>query len=451
MPDSLLINPAYDYPLVKKGKFVYYNRIWPPICLANCAAILENSGFAVKILDANAERLDAEQVSKAAEDYERVFITSSPLDRWQCPHPNIDPFLEVVHKIRERNPDAEVFVLGTHGTVRPNEILEMTDANCIIRGEPEITVLEICNKKEWEKIDGITFKRNGKIISTPDRRPLDLDALPTPAYHLLPLKKYVYDLLGKDFMLFEGSRGCPFNCIFCLKKTYGSYRRKSSGKLIEEVRHAIEKFGIRNAYFIDLEFTINKKLVADLCDFLIEKNYGFKWCCQGRFDTIDRDLLVKMKKAGCVLIHYGIETGSEKIMKIINKNITFEQIENGMKLTKNAGISTACFFMLGFPTETEEDMKKTIELAVRLNPTYASFHIAIPYPETALYKMVENDMKGLFPSAYTGMYSAEELDGFIKSAYRKYYFRPSYILSRLLEGNYSLLFRQLRLFLGYTK
>ncbi|MFH1106164.1 MAG: radical SAM protein [Candidatus Aenigmatarchaeota archaeon] len=450
MSRVLLVNPSYDYPLVKKEKFLYYNKIWPPICLANCAAMLEKSGFEVKILDANAERLDADQVSKAASGYEKIFITSSPLDRWQCPHPSINPFLDVVRKVGENNPDAEIFVMGTHGTIRPNEILEMTKAKCVIRGEPEQVVLEICNSKDLKKIGGITFKAGKKTISTPDRKPFDLDALPTPAYHLLPLEKYFYDMLGKNFMLFEGSRGCPFNCVFCLKKTYGSYRKKSSKKLIDEVRLAIEKFGIKTAYFIDLEFTINKKLVADLCDFLIEKKYDFKWCCQGRFDTIDTDLLVRMKQAGCVLMHYGVETGSEKIMKMINKNITFEQIENGMKLTKDAGISTACFFILGFPTETSEDMEKTVKFAIKLNPTYASFHIAIPYPETGLYKMVEGEIGDLFPSAYTGIYSAEELDKFIKNAYRKYYFRPSYVFSRLMEGNYGLLFRQLRLFLGYT-
>jgi len=442
-----LINPSYEYPVVKKERFIYYNKLWPPIDLANCAALLEKEGFEVKIVDANAERIAPEKVAEAVKGFSKIFITSSPLDRWQCPHPNITPFVEAVKEIKSKA-NADIFAMGTHGTVRPNEILEMTEATAVIRGEPELTALEICKNMELEKVKGLTFKKNGKIITNPERESVDLNSLPIPAYHLLPLEKYFYEFLGGRFMLFEGSRSCPFSCIFCLKKTYGNYRKKSSEKLIKEVETAVEKFKIKNAYFIDLEFTVNRKLVEDLCDFLIEKKYDFKWCCQARFDTVDKELLEKMKKAGCKLIHYGVETGSERIMKMINKKITLEQIERGMKVTKEVGIPTACFFMFGFPSETREDMEKTVQLALKLNPTFASFHLTIPYPGTDFYEMIEPGDE-LFPSIYTGEYSGEELKNMINSAFRRFYFRPSYVISRLKEGNYGMLLKQFKLFISH--
>jgi radical SAM superfamily enzyme YgiQ (UPF0313 family) len=441
----VLINPSYDYPVLKDSKFYYLNKIWPPICLANCAALLEKEGFDVKIVDANAHRLAPTEIANRVKGYGKIFVTSSPLDRWQCPHPNITPFLECVKKIREKT-DAELFVMGTHGTVRPKEILQMTNATAVIRGEPEMTVVDICVNKKLTKIKGITYRKDRKIMTNPDREPLDLDNLPAPTYHLLPLEKYFYDFLDNSFMLFEGSRGCPFGCIYCLKKTYGKYRMKSSKKLIQEIKCAVERFHIRTAYFIDLEFTVNRKLVEDVCDFLIANDYKLKWCCQARFDTVDKELLQKMKRAGCKLIHYGVESGSERIMKLINKKITLEKIEKGMRMTKEVGIDTACFFMFGLPTETLEDMEKTIEFAIKLNPTYASFHIAIPYPETVLYDMVKKDLSGLFPVAYTGMHTEEELKHVIKNAYRRFYLRPSYILSRLIGGDYKLLLKQFKVF-----
>jgi len=447
----VFVNPSYEYPVLKNAKFYYINKIWPPIDLANCAALLEKEGFYVKIIDANAERLSPEEVSKQVKGFDKIFITSSTLDRWQCPHPNIKPFLNCVDVIRKENPEAKIFVMGTHGTVKPKEILKLTKATAVIRREPELTVLEICKNDRLDRIKGITFYKSKKMISNPDRKGLDLNTLPVPAYHLLPLEKYFYEFLGGKFMLFEASRSCPFNCIFCLKKAYGSYRKKSSEKLVEEVKYAIENFGVKNAYFIDLEFTVNRKLVEELCDFLIQKKYDFKWCCQARFDTIDKRLLAKMKRAGCKLIHYGVESGSERIMKMINKKITIEQIEKGMKITKEVGIPTTCFFMFGFPTETIEDMEKTIQLAIKLNPTFASFHIAIPYPDTVFYNMLSSSFNEMFPSAYTGEHSEEELKRIIKDAFKRYYFRPSYVISRLVEGNYGMLLKQFKLFLSHIK
>ena len=439
-----LINPCWDYPVTKKGGI--YNRVWPPLSLANCAAMLEKEGFAVEIIDANAKRLSPEEIAKQVEGFDKIFVTSSTLDRWQCPNTDIRPFLETVRVLG--NP----FVIGAHGTVRPEEVLELTGAKAVIRGEPEETVLDICKADSLSKIKGITFKEDGKVISNADREPVDLDKLPMPAYHLLQVEKYHYELLGGHFMLFEASRDCPYRCIYCLKKMFKKYRQKSAEKLILEVKNATENFNVKTGYFIDLEFTLNRKLVEELCDFLIEKNYDFRWCCQTRADTVDLPLLRKMREAGCTLIHYGVETGAERVMKLIDKGISLQKIEEGIRLTHTAKIESACFFMFGLPFETREDMEKTIQFAKKINPTYASFHVVIPYPGTALFEMVKDSLgDDLFPEAYTGKFSLDELKKIKNKAFMEFYLRPGYIISRVLKGDLSSLVRQFRLFLGYIR
>jgi len=443
----LLINPLIEYSK-NKDELSIYNRIWPPLSLANCAALLENNGFDVKIMDANAEFLKPKQVANKSNNFDKIFITTSTIDRWQCPHLNLYPFLELIREVKKVN--SNIYLTGSHGTVRPNEMLKLTSVKAIIRGEPELTVLEICKECDLKKIKGVTFEKNGKMISNPNRPLLDMNKLPMPAFHLLSMKKYFYEILGNNFCLFEGSRGCPFSCIYCLKSMYGNgYRKKSAEKLIDEVKYSVENFDIKTAYFIDLEFCINRNLVERLCDFLIEQKYNFKWTCQTRFDTIDLKLLEKMKKAGCEIIHFGVETGSPKIMKMIKKNVTIDQIKQGMKLTKKAGIKSVCFFMFGLPTETNKDMEMTIKLAKELNPTYASFHIATPYPETGFYNMIKNEIGDeLFPSYYG---NENELKKVVNKAFLSFYLRPKYIFSRLKEGEIKLLGKQIDLFFRYLK
>ncbi|UCG95492.1 MAG: radical SAM protein [archaeon] len=441
----VLISPCLDYPVIKTRKYSTYNKIWPPLSLAYTAALLEREGFPVKIIDANAERLSPEEVVERMGDSEKIFVTTSTLDRWQCPHLNLEPFVKLVEEIKKK-PGVEIYLIGVHGTVKPREIFEMMKPRAIITGEPELTILDICRGRKPDKIRGLAFEKEGKFVMTEKRENLNINSLPIPAFHLLPMKRYFYEFLGGSFALFEGSRSCPFSCTFCLKSMYGPYRKKRPENLIREVRDAVENSGVRSAYFIDLEFTINRDLVEKLCDFLIDKNYDFRWCCQGRLDSVDRKLLDKMKRAGCVLIHYGVESGSSRIMGMINKKITLEQVEKGMKLTKEAGIDTACFFMFGFPSETEEEMEKTIKFAKKLNPTYASFHIAVPYPGTELYEKIP-EKRELFPLYYPE-HSHEFLKKMMSRAFKKFYLRLSFIIPNLFR-NPRFLWKQFKLFTSY--
>jgi anaerobic magnesium-protoporphyrin IX monomethyl ester cyclase len=449
----LLVNPNQSQLVSRLGKI--YNRVWPPLSLANCAALLERDGREVRIIDANALRLAPEDLGVQARGCERIFICSSDLDRWQCPGLDLEPFLKSVAHLKKCSD--ELYVIGPHGTVRPKEILELTKAKAVIRGEPEVTVSEICRGTPLNKIPGLAYPENGEIVLTGMPRPVDLNELPPPAFHLLPMDRYQYEVLGSRFTLLEGSRGCASRCRFCLLEMYGrGVRRKSVDKLAAEIESAVSRFGVKTAYFMDLEFTVLRSQVLELCDFLIRKQYDFRWTCQTRLDLVDAFLLGKMKAAGCSLIHFGVEAATDALLEKVNKQISIQQITEGMRLVHKSGIDSACFFILGFPGSGEEEWAGTIRFAKQLNPTYALFHIATPYPGTVLYNdMLERDPdiagNALFPEACRRGEDLKRLKSTIRKAYLEFYLRPGYIGRRLRRGNLNSLARQVKLMLGYIR
>ena len=445
----LLIKPSWTYP-ADPGDSTY-NRNWPPLSLLNIAALLRYRRIDVELIDATVEKLTNQDLQQRAEGKDIVFITSASLDRWQCPNINLEPFLQAVFHVKKAC--RQVYLMGTHGSVRPREILDITGVSGIIRNEPEMTVVDICSGKPLETIDGLMFYHSEKLVETPDRALLDMKQLPLPAYDLIDISRYQYEVLGGRFALLEASRGCPFDCMFCVKKMYGrGFRTKSIPQFIGEIDYLIDRVGARTAYFIDLEFTVNKAMAEAVSHHLIRRGSPLQWCVQTRTDSVDLPLLKLMRQAGCRIVHFGVETGSEKIRRTLNKGITFEQVEKGLKAAREAGMQTVCFFMFGLPGETLEDMEQTIRFARKLNPTFASFHIALPYPGTAFHDQVADDLKGdLFPKAYTGIVPYGSLEQIALRAFRSFYMRPRYVAGRLKDRDLTSFYHQARFFFSYLK
>ncbi len=450
----VLINPAQSGVVNPRGRI--YNRVWPPLDLATTAAWLEQDGIDVSIIDANAEQLPPEDVAARVADADQVFVTSSSLDRWQCPHLDLRPFLDVVRAVRARVP--AVFVLGSHGTVRPDALLEMTGATAVVRGEPEQTVREIVSGRSLGDILGVTWRGPQGVVSQPDQHPVPMGTLLPPALHLLPMDRYHYEVMGPNFTLFEMSRGCASSCSFCLLKTYGTgVRKKPLDLMLHEIHVAVTQFGVRHAYFIDLEFTVLRQQVIQLCEALIASKLPLEWCCQTRLDLVDDELLALMKRAGCRLIHAGVEAGSDRVLASTGKELTLDEVRDGMARIKRAGIDTACFFLLGLPGAQVSDAEDLVRTAIALAPTYPLFHVVAPYPGTAMYDTVAADPRyrfsddSLFPEAIEGPLTLAELKALTRRAYLRYYLRPAYILERLRRGHLSLLLTQVRLLAGLVR
>ena len=444
----LFLNPSYSYR--SKGAW-RHTRIWPPIDLANAAAMLEERGFHVVILDLNAVPLPLPSVAERAKDFHRIFVTSGSLDRWQCPHLTIDSFLLLTRAMKDSNPNAQVYIMGPHPTMRPREILETTRAHAAILGEPELTIVELCeDDKDLSSVSGIAYLNGNEFVKTKPREPADLSTFPVPAFHLLPMNKYCYEIMGGKFTLLETSRGCPYQCIFCSEdQMYGSaYRTKPIESIRKELDSCVRRFGVKNVYFIDLEFTLNKSFVAEICNLLIQEDYRIRWACQTRADSVNLELLKMMRKAGCRIIHYGLESGSPKVLESTQKRISLESIRQGVQWAKEAGMEVVCFTMMGLPDETVDDMLMSIEFAKEVNPDYISFHVATPYPGTKFHELVKPEVTGLFPSAYEGKYSEDFLKQMTKRAFREFYMRPRYILKRIRQGP-RLVLNQVRLLMKF--
>ena len=446
----LLINPGWGGRISRKGR--RFNRAWPPLSLLICASLLEKAGLDVKIVDGRVDHEWRKKSARLARESDWIGLTSSPLDRWQCPNLEVEYFIELAKSL----PSEKLLIMGAHGSLFPREMLLQTGARAVIPGEPEETLLSLVTQNNWSVIPGLVFRKGGKPYSTGAPPPANLGQFPVPSFHLIDSSRYFYELMGTPFLLFEASRGCPYECSFCLKKMYGrGIRIKPTEHLMAEIERAVSIAGPCYGYFIDLEFTTNRGHAIEICDHLINRNYPFYWCCQTRADAVDPELLKHMKRAGCRLIHFGVESGSQRILDGTNKRTNLEAIRRGINLTREAGIETACFFMLGFPGELPSEMEETLIFAKKLNPTYASFHVATPYPGTHIgpkAQPIQNGSDGdmSFPP-HCANHDPLFLDKVVRRAYLSYYVRFSYILSRLKHGNLRSLLQQLKLFSGFAR
>jgi radical SAM superfamily enzyme YgiQ (UPF0313 family) len=436
----LLINPASKTSLV-----------CPPLGLAYLAASLQKSNYQVTILDYSLEKFSKENLLKIIKEKNISIIGLTAVT------PNIKETLFLANLIKKKFPKKIIILGGPHATLQAEKILKTTGSiDYILRGEGEIRLpklIEYILKKECpENLAGLTFRKNNQIINTPEADFIsNLDNLPFPARELLDIQKYSKHLFSvrKPATTILTSRGCPYHCIYCSKPITGSkFRARSPENVVSEIELLKNKYNIKEIIFYDDTFTLDKERVLKICQSMIEKKLGIQWKCETRVNLVDEELLKLMKKAGCYLIAYGIESGSQKILDILKKNITLSQIERSIKITKEAGIDVLGYFMLGIPGENEKDIQKTINFAKKLNIDYAQFSIATAYPETELYQIAksQNKLPKDFSESFYALGSQKNiislcdlapktLERYSKKAYHSFYLRPTYIYQRLLKIN----------------
>ena len=423
-----------------------HNRSWPPLDLLNCAALTREYGAHAAVLDFRSCSASRAEFMRLAHNADLVFVTTSALDRWQCPNLDITDTLRFITDL----PSDRTIVMGAHGTMDPGWVLKETRVRAVIRREPETAVQKLIQGIPIEGVCGISYLKDGEVFENPDCEVLDLTSLPLPAYDLIDLKDYSYELLGERLALLETTRGCNFSCKFCFKKMYGKgVRKKEKDQIFEEIEFVVKKQRAHSIYFFDLEFTQDLEIVEYVCQKMKVFKGRVKWCCQTRPDLVDKSLLNYMAGSGCELIHYGIESGSERILDLVGKKTNLEGIKRAITETHSAGIRTACFFLFGFPGETDEERRETVAFAKQLNPTYASFHTVTAYPGTTFYHSMSREKRpGTHPRKPLEI---PNLDRFIRRAFFSYYLRPAYLLQCLFGGNRRLWIHQARLLWEFIK
>lgn len=364
-----------------------------PLGLGYIAAVLERQ-HDVKVIDVGAERLNDDSLRKSISEVnpEIVGITSDTLTFQRA--------IEIAEIVKQVDKKIIVVIGGAHSNVLPAYPLKYDCFDISVYGEGERTVVELWDMIEkgesYEAIKGIAFRgRDGITINAKRELIENLNELPFPARHLFPMNKYSGEgsLHVSPAYPIGTSRGCPFSCAFCSNNVvFGrKYRFRSSQNVVNEIELLINEYNSKGIYFREDLFTVNEKRLIALCDEIGKRGLDFDWECESRVDTISEEMLAAMKGAGCKLIWFGVESGSQKILDYLNKRITLSQIRAAYKLCKRVGIKAGASFMIGVPGETVDDVQNTIALAEELKPEFAWFNIFTGYPTSPLYEYVKEN------------------------------------------------------------
>ena len=443
----LLVNPAW--PVTGLGAR-RYRRAWPPLDLLTAAAELRRRGHDPRILDQRARGMKWIDVSREARWADIVMVQTTPLDRWQCPDLNPEPLFTRMASL----PSGRLVVAGVHGTLHPEYVLARTGAMAVLRGEPEGPLAALVDAGgNPHFIPGLSRPEAGSFYHEPDAPPTLLDGPVPPAYDLIRADDYDYPVLGPRLAVLETSRGCPHGCVFCLKTMYGSsVRTRPLDRVLMDVDSVVSDWGARSVYFIDLEFTLLRDRALALCRELVRMKPEFQWCCQTRVDAVDMELLTAMKRAGCALVHFGLETGSPGLLEATKKRTTVRQAEEAVNMCRRLGIRTACFFLFGLPGETARDRRAAVSLARRLNPTYASFHPAAPYPGTPMGPAEGfRPSPGVFFAPCLPEHRLDALSRVVRRAWLSFYLRPGYMAGRVRDTSPRMLLHGLRHFRDFIR
>lgn len=382
------------------------------MALMYIAAYLEDKGIETDIVDLKLEdpiaspgKKEKEKISKDV--LAEVFRLSPKIIGIPCCTPEFNEVIFLAGKIKENNPDAIIIVGGTHPTLIPEDFFfDASPIDYAVIGEGEVTTFELAQaikkKKDVNSVEGIGFyNKKDKCFVRTEPRPLiqDLDSLPFPAFEKVDMEYYTtpspYSVRGvmlSSFYILYG-RGCPSSCTFCVSKNLrkaagpGRFLRFRSPKNVaDEIEHLTKKYKIDGFYIIDDAFTLQPQHAKEFCDELIARKLDLIWACETRVNRVDSDLLKKMRKAGCIQVDFGVESGSPDCLKRVKKGITVDQIKDAFDACKNVGIRTFANVLVNLPGETESELQQTFDLLEEIKPTVTSINTFTPYVGTDIYE-----------------------------------------------------------------
>jgi radical SAM superfamily enzyme YgiQ (UPF0313 family) len=434
----VLVNPP---PL----QGVFHHHPYLPMGLAYLAAVIEEKGNQVTVLDCLAEGIDQNQLKQ------KLAMSTPDVIGISSMTPMVLSTLMAAKGAKEACPDAAIVLGGPHATFMDKELLVAEPAvDVVVRGEGEVTFAEltqrIVNGVGLNSADGITYRHQNQIVQNPSRDYIqNLDELPFPAYKQFPLEKY--RLFGKLFFPVITSRGCPFQCNFCTtSRILGrQYRVRSPQNIGHELELLKREYDADSFTFYDDTLTLDKKRLYDICDEIKSRKINIPWDCQTRADKVSEEMFAKMKSTNCQQVFFGIESGCQNILNAVNKRTTVEQNETAIKMAKKSGLFVAISIIIGYPGETAEMRKETFDFIRRVEPDDVYLCIATPYPGTELRKEVEQlDYKmssdwshydTTTPVFENPLLSDEEALRIRKEFYNSFY-SPKYAMRHMFKRNF---------------
>jgi radical SAM superfamily enzyme YgiQ (UPF0313 family) len=366
--------------------------IHEPLNLGYIAACLIERGYKDVNIHISAFDTDKEIISDASEADIVGFTATSPMMK----HAE-----ELAEKIKERSHETLIIFGGSHPSVLPKNTLKNENIDVVVRGEGEITMLEVVQAVEsglpFDMVNGISYRNKENIIHNPVRELIEnIDIIPFPARKLMRQEKFLeigYKKYGDRGAWVFSSRGCPYHCTYCASCSIWTrkWRARSPKNIINEIRELIDEFDVDRINFADDTFTISRKRVEEFCDLLKRGNLQISWGCNVRVDNVDKKLFEMMKSAGCTDVWIGAESGSPIILKDIKKGITITQIKTAFKWSKEAELKRRAYLMIGSPKESEETILQTEKLVDEIKPDTLEFSILTPYPGCENYEMAKKE------------------------------------------------------------
>jgi len=445
----LLINPPRENEIFGNNPVIIeeergYN---PPLGLLYLAAHLEaHTGHEVEVIDAQVEELTygelERRIAGAAPDV--VGLTAMTM--------TLVDVLKTARAARRVRPSAKIVLGGPHVHLFPEETIAFEEVDFLVLGEGEEAFKELLDfidePDRLKDVKGLVFVEDGRVVNTGARPAIDdLDALAFPARRLVPYRRYSSLLAKGDCVttVFT-SRGCPFKCTFCDRPHLGKrFRARSPVNVVDELEECV-RMGIGEFLVYDDTFTVDRARVIEICDEIVARGLEVSFDIRARVDTVSDEMLAKLARAGCAGIHYGVEAGTEKILKVLNKGIHISQAEEVFRMTRRHGIPVLAYFMIGSPTETREDIETTFRVMRNLKPDYVHMTVLTPFPGTEIYRMglesgvIESDVWREFaadpdpsfePPHWGENFSREELNDLLRRGYKSFYLRPGYIARRI--------------------
>lgn len=407
----------------------------PPTDLMYLAAVAEKAGLEAKINDYSQNGDYEADLKEFNPDYLVVNIAT----------PTLEHDLDAVKKAKEICPNVVTIAKGAAFLTLADRIIkEHNELDFGILGEAENTLKEILEGKPKAEILGLYYKENGEVKFTGNRPFIeDLDSLPFPARHLVDNNIYRRPDNNKVQATIKVSRGCPFHCFFCLATPVSGakVRRRSPENIVAEIKECVEKYNIKNFLFWSDIFNIDKEWTMKLCQAIIDSGLKITWSANTRADTADLEMAEMMYKSGCRLVSIGVESGSQYMLEKMGKKITLNDVRRTVKVFKKAKIRIYNYFVIGLPWETEETVEETIKFAIELNSDFISFYTATPLPGSRFYdyalehnlfdKETSFENAYYYPAVNTHNLSRERVFELHKSAIKRFYLRPLYILKML--------------------
>ncbi len=437
--DCLLINPPDEF-----SRYPYLG-----LCYL-CASLLEQ-GLKAEILDSAALGLPNKEIMEIISSKKPKIIGISIMST------TLRSAYQLIQLIQSNYPDGVIVVGGAHINADP-EIIKVMGVTYGFRGDCEFVFPEFCKKilrnEEPKGLSGLIVNRKDTLKANKPAFIENLDLLPFPHYESLPLDKYFSLSSGLKTISTITSRGCPYRCIYCSKLQKAKIQYLSIENVVKQLELAIDRYNFQWIEFVDEIFTINRERTVEFCERIIESSLNFYWGCRTRADFIDDALLRLMKKAGCSKIYFGVESGSERIRFLDNKKISNEKYTEAVRLCHKNKIETMCYYIIGHPTETKEDIRKTIKFSLKLKSDLAYFFKMIPIPNSKLFEMASNSGqiaeniwteymlgKSQHPIYYPETVNKKTMDRLYRLAWIKFYLFTKRILYLL---NFRFLYRSLR-------